>query len=62
MKRNHGKNLHTKPRNREWKTRNSELDTEKGGQLAGTEEVCQKCGLSFDAVRAANQVKKEPKK
>lgn len=62
MKRNHGKNLHTKPRNREWKTRKSELDTEKGGQLAGTEEVCQKCGLSFDAVQAANQVKKEPKK
>ena len=62
MKRNHGKTLHTNPRNREWTTRKAELDTEKGGQFAGTEEVCQKCGLSFDAVRAANQVKKEPKK
>lgn len=61
MKRNHGKNLHPRPRNREWKTRKSELDTEKGGQLTGTEEVCQKCGNSFDAVQA-NQVKKESKK
>lgn len=61
MKRNHGKNLHTKPRNREWKTRRSELDTEKDCQHVWSEGVCQKCGISFDEVQAY-QAKKEPKK
>lgn len=60
MKRNHGKNLHPKPRNREWKTRKSESDTEKVCQHIWSDGICQKCGIPIE-VLPAMQSKKEQK-